>query len=299
MADPELIQERLISGRGVLKVPSDVKKNRYTVLYLDVIRQPVNKYANLNWNPARGRYAQLVFLRKDYVIGTRAMEFPREAYDGVADIAGQTLIAVKCAYAGILQTFTNFANALSLPVISVTNLIEEYENLRLGWDEVRIICYADTAIQARLYKIPYDVCNPDYDDQQEPPPPPPPRPPVPPGTPIADISDPYEGDNDGGDTVPFPGDDFPPPPIPDCTVVTITIDYQRLLDGSTSPQRLVVLGQAPVDDVYIDEVVSGGSSIFVVDRGGPPAPCSPTPITRRVDRGLGIFSDLTYTVTET
>lgn len=299
MATPELVQERFISGRGVLKVPSDGKKNRYTVLYLDVIRQPVNKFANLNWNPSRGRYAQLVFLRAGYVVDTRAMEFPREAYDGVSDIAGQALIAVKCAYAGILQTFFNLGNALSLPSISVTNLIEEYENLRLGWDEVRVVCYADTAIQARLYRTPYDTCNPDYDDQQEPPPPPPPVPQIPPGTPIENISDPYEGEDDDGNTVPFPDDEFPPPPIPDCTPVTVTVTYTRLLDGASSQQSFSFAALAPVDDCYIDEVVSGGSSVFVVDRSGAGNSCSETPVTRRVNRGLGTWSDLTYTVVET
>lgn len=226
MASQELIQERFISGKGILKVPSDTKKNRYTILYLDVIRRPTNRYANLNWNPPRGKYAFLTFLRNGYVIDTRSMEFDRESYDGIADISGQTLIAVKCAYDGILDTFVNLSVALGatpggvgLVPISKNNNIKDYENLLLGWDEVRVVCYADTALQARLYRTAYDVCNPDFDNQQPPPPPPPPLPPVPPGTPLANLSPPYEGADDGGNTVPYPSDSVPPPfvPLPDNT----------------------------------------------------------------------------------
>lgn len=264
MATPELVQERFISGRGVLKIPSDGKKNRYTVLYLDVIRQPVNRFANLNWNPARGRYAQLVFLRNEYVIDTRAMEFPRESYDGIADIAGQTLIAVKCAYDGILQTFFNLGNALALPSISVVNLIEEYENLRLGWDEVRIVCYADTAIQARLYRTPYDVCNPDYDDQQEPPPPPPPAPPVPPGTPLTNLSPPYDGDNDDGNTDLFPGDESVPsplePPGEACVKYRVVIEYEQAYGDPLTTKEIICYGE--IGEPFIQP--SGGARAVVL-----------------------------------
>ncbi len=219
MADYELIEERLISGKGVLKVPPDKTKNRHSVLYLDVIREPRNKYYNGNWNPIRSRYAQMTFRRDEYIIGTATMEFERQAYDSIADISGQNLIAIKCMYEGILISFVNIAIAQGLVLTSYQDLIKDYESLNLGWEEVLIQCYADTAIQARLYRLQYDACDPSKDNQKKPPPPPPPLPKVPPGTGIGDISEAYDGDNDGGNSEPFDGDETPPPfePLPDNT----------------------------------------------------------------------------------
>lgn len=238
MAEYELIEERIISGQGLLRVPIDKVKNRYSVLFLDVIRFPRNAYINRNWNPPRGKYAFLTFVRDTYVIDSKAMEFPSEAYDGIADMAGQTLIAVKCAYQGTLESFRNLTLGLAgtpggqgLVYLGMTNLIEDYENLNLAWNEVKIKCYADTAVQARLYRLQYDTCDPDYDKQRQPPPPPPPRDPVPPGTPIDDISEPYDpGSNDGGDSTPFPGDEFPPPfePLPDNTLLRWNLSTNRI-----------------------------------------------------------------------
>jgi len=230
VAEFEKIEERLISGRGVLKVPVNKTKNRMSVLYLDVVRPPRNAYLNKNWNPNRGRYAFLSFLRDDYVISTASMEFTREAYDTISDGSGQTLIAVKCAYEGILQTFTNLGNALLLPSISYQDLIKDYENLRTGWEEVRIQCYADTAIQARLYRLVYDTCDPTKDQQRKPPPPPPPLPRLPAGTPIGDISNGYDGGDDDGNTVPYDYDDQPyvPPPLPPNTRLKWNLSTNRL-----------------------------------------------------------------------
>lgn len=213
MAEWETIQERLISGKGVLKVPSDVKKNRAYVLFATVVRQPKNKYLNFNWNPARSRYGNLVFLREDYVIATLPLEFSKQVFDGVNDVSGQTLIAVKCAYEGILQTFVNLSIGLAgtpggigLAPISYVDQIKDYENLRLAWDEIRLQCYADTAISLRLDRLVYDTCDADKDKDKPPPPPPPSSDPVPPGTPI-EVDPPYDFDtNDDGNTDPFPDD---------------------------------------------------------------------------------------------
>lgn len=229
MADYELIEERLVSGKGVLRVPPDKTKNRHSVLYLDVVREPRNKYYNGNWNPIRSRYATLSFRRDDYIISTATMEFDRQAYDSIADISGQNLIAIKCMYEGILISFVNIATAQGLILTSYQDLIKDYESLNLGWEEVLIQCYADTAIQARLYRIQYDSCDPAKDNQKKPPPPPAPLPKVPPGTPICDISDAYDSDTDGGNTDPYEGDEVPPPfePLPDNTLLRWNVSTTR------------------------------------------------------------------------
>lgn len=225
MAEWDVIQERTISGKGVLKVPSDVVKNRAYVLFGTVVRKPTNPYLNYNWNPARARYATLCFLRQGYLINSLPFEYEKQVWDGVNDVSGQTLVAVKCAYAGILQTFANLSLALAqtpgsvgLAPIYVENSIQDYENLRLSWDEIRVQCYADTAISLRLSALPYDICDEVDNDDKTAPPPPDPILPIPPGTPI-EADPPYNEDtSDDGNTEPYPGDE-PLPPEPCVTVI--------------------------------------------------------------------------------
>lgn len=223
MSEYELIQERFISGKGLLKVPTDTRKNRAYILYAAVFRKPSNPYLNFNYNPPRGRYGTLVFLRDSYVIKNTALEYPNQVFDGVNDISGQTLLAVKCAYDGILQTFYNMSIALAatpggqgLTPISITNLITDYTNLRLSWDECRLQCYADTAIRLSLYRLVYDVCDDDYNADI-----PAPIPDLPtqisPGEPIEGISPAYDDESDDGNTVPYPGDE--PPTLEPCITV--------------------------------------------------------------------------------
>lgn len=232
MANLQLIVERLISGKGVVKLPKqdDAAAIRYLILYADVARDPINRYLNYNYNPPKGRYATLTFLRNGYVVDERTLDYEQQSWDGVQDISGQTLIALKCAYEGILQSFINLGLALGATPVSVTDLIKDYENLYLSWDEIRIKCYADTAVRFRLYIKKYDTCSPDKDKQDKPPPPPPPPPKVPPGTPL-EVDPPYDGgSNDGGNTEPYTGDTQPyvPPPLPDNTRLKWNLSTNRL-----------------------------------------------------------------------
>jgi hypothetical protein len=225
VAEFEVVEERLISGVGVLRIPPDKKKNRMAILYLDVIREPFNKYLNKNWNPSKGRYAFLTYLRNGYVIGTADMEFDRQSYEVVSDISGQTMLAVKCAFNATIASIADLATALGVNVSIAPSPIKDFENLNLLWDEVRIKCYADTAIQARLMRLEYDKCNPDDDKQRRPPPPPPPLPRVPPRTPIGSIDPPYEEDDI---TDPYEGDETEPenpdvPPTEPCVKYAVFI----------------------------------------------------------------------------
>lgn len=233
MAEWELIQDRVLSGKGVLQVPTDVRKGRLYLLFTDVIRDPSNRYLNFAWNPPRGRYGTLVFLRNKYVVSTASIDFERQCYDGINDISGQNLLAIKCAYSGILQTFFNLGNALALPSISVTNAISEYESLSLSWDEVRLVAYADTALQLRLYRIGYDVCDEATNDTLNAPITESPIEKVPPGSPFPN-SEPYDGENDDGNSQPFPGDEFDDGLVGgECEI--LTVQYQYLVIGAGAP----------------------------------------------------------------
>lgn len=295
----QLQEQRIISGKGLLKVPDTATKSRYFLLYADIVRYPKNEYRNLNYNPYRSRYATLLFLRGGYVIQEAAMEYSKQQWSLIPDLSGQTLIAVKCAYEGTLISFANLATGLGLPIIQYTDLIKDYENLSLGWDTAQVVCYADTVIRLSLYGDFYASCSIEKDKQQKGGNPPPPPPSVPPGTPITDtstvkLSKPYDYPNDGGNTVPYPSDQTPPQ-FDQCSTVTVVFTYTRVLDGVTSQQTFSVQGKAPVVSADISEIIDGGSSIFLTDAAGPNNTCVPN-TRRRVNRGLGTWSNLSYTV---
>lgn len=272
MPELELVEERLISGKGVLRVPSAARKARYWIMYADVIRLPTNEYRELNWNPYQSLYARMVYRRDGYVQIYDHIRFTREQRTYINDITGQNLRAIKCAYEGTLISFNRLAAALGTVVLPYTNLIEDYESIALSWDEILFSCYSDTALQIRFFKKDYDVCNPENDDSDYPLPPPPPLPRVPPGTPIGSISPPYdEGSNDDGNTDPFEGDESEPPPPPepepcDKCLVTLLVSFQNGASvtvvgvGGTGG-----LQYAPIVQAFV--IVSGSTTQALVQGG--------------------------------
>lgn len=250
MPDFELFQERTISGKGVLRVPSELTKRRAVVLYCDLVRPPTSPYYNANYNPPQSMYGFLTFLREGYVIDEAKIHYKQQSWDAVPDITAQNLIAIKCMYKGVLQSYVNLATALSLPVISVTDLIKDYEYLDLMWDEVRVVCYADAALKLRLYALPNDKCQDDADKPRKPPKPPA-IPPVPPGTPI-EVDEPYEDDPENPDDVtdPYEGDDYPPGPGGEtCVKYDISWSVYDSLLGRSQSGTTQVWGE--VEDIYI------------------------------------------------
>lgn len=237
MAEFEKIEERFISGKGILKIPEAKRKMRYYVLYADMIRLATNYYANFKWNPGRGLLARLHFRRNSYTLRMEEMVTNRQAWDFVNDPPGQTMIAVKCAYEGTLQSIANFVAATGLTVVQVTDLIKDYENLSTIWDEVLVSCESNYAIQLRLYGMPYDTCKPEKDKSKRPTPPPSPFPAVPPGTTIGDISPPYfPPNNDGGLTKPNEIDEqageSEDPPGGECVLYSFDLYVQTVADES-------------------------------------------------------------------
>jgi len=278
MAELRLIADRLISGRGVLKIPEDAQLARYYIMYADVIRRPINEYLNFDWNPPQSVYARLNYRRDGYVQQSDILRYPRESRTYVNDVSGQNLRAIKCAYDGILETFVNLSIAIPFVFpISVNDLIKDYESLALGWDEILFDCYSSTALQIRFYALDYDVCNPDRDDTNYPPPPPPPLPPVPPDTSIGSITPPYDGENDDGNTVPFPDDDFETPGSGDCVAYDVVINVFGNFDPNPAVFTKNVWG--PVGELRIDNPSAGEFTTvaLILDCRGDRnvAPCQP------------------------
>jgi hypothetical protein len=198
-----------------LRIESFETEKKYYLLYVDVIRRPTNEYLNLQWSPSRGKYAFLSFLRSGRVHSRRAIESLSEEIVEIPDVSGQIHLMLKCLLDTNNTTAINLGVALGAVPISVNNPISEFPTLDISWDEVRVSCYADTAIQLQLFAQDYEVCKPgdkNTDKGGEPVPPPPP---VPPGTPIEDISQPYdEATFDDGLTSPYPGDGLLTEPLP-------------------------------------------------------------------------------------
>lgn len=233
----ELVQDRTMSGTGVLRIvnpPNNVR--RYTV-FVDLIRESLPDYRSKKYNPLRQRWATMVLLRDGYVVAEEPIDYEKRRFDYVLDVAGQNLIAIKCQYKGVLQSFANLGTALGLTVVSVVDTIKDYKSLNLLWDEARFVCEGSAALQVRLYRSKYEFCDDDAMDEDKPPVPPPPLPKVPSSTPIADLSRPYSNDNV---TSPAPGDTIalPPTAFPignDCQGKYIVRVFRQEISGTGNP----------------------------------------------------------------
>lgn len=203
----ELLQTRTISGKGVLLLDPIVDpKYRYLLLLIDVIRLPFNQYLNNKWNPSEGFFANVTIGKNGYVMQTRAIKYPAELWKIVPDISGQNLLAQKCALDATFQSIINLGTALGVVPISVVNPIAEYTTLSIEGQEFKFVCYSSAALRLRLYGQEYDVCDGEYVRRDTGPELPPPEPgSVPENEPVV-TSPPYTGEDDGGDTVPYPGD---------------------------------------------------------------------------------------------
>lgn len=211
-------------------MPDTNKDWRRFHLRTNVLRLPISQFLDNDYNPQKSFFATMTFIREEDVVDTKRIEFINQAWDFYPPYDGQLQIAVKCAYQGILDTFINLGIAAGYPPYVVDNSIEAYTELTSIWDEIRVVCYSSAAVELNLYAEDYDVCNvsvkrPSPPPEKPPTPPPPPLPPtitppetepnnVPYAPPIGDISPPYEGEDDGGNTVPYTNDENPTPPPP-------------------------------------------------------------------------------------
>lgn len=218
-----ILEERTISGKGTLRLPptDDLRQARIVSVYALVIRPPTNEYVNRKYNPVKSYYATLQFLRGGYVQFTAEMQYFTQVWDFTPDPVFAAIYALQCSEAALRLGLADIGS--SAPASSIA----EWRHTNMLWDEIKVVCYADTAIALQVVTQPYDVCVPldEEDPPDDPPPPPPPpdpaSPPVPPGQPLGEGNDffpspPYDDeDSDGGDTAPFPGDQYEPPPPPD------------------------------------------------------------------------------------
>lgn len=272
----ELLETRRISGKGLLLVPDvDLPYRRYA-LVADVYRPPRNISVNLNITPVESFYGRLAFRWQGRVISTRSIKYVSQTWQFEPDICGQTIIALKCVIDTHNQSIINLGVAQGLPPISVNNPLEAFSVQSLEWDEVVLTCFADSAVRLQLWALPYQYCSPysvfvdpgspetDFPES------------VPPGTPLEgedELSPPYEEPDDGGLTIPYPGD-TPVDPEPPSGTWFITWTYVQTPGLSPcpyigSPDTFTKTGTAT--DVFglVDEG-SGGSRIWRLTQNGVP-----------------------------
>jgi hypothetical protein len=274
VAEFEKLDERRVSGRGVLKVPPRALEFAYYTMFVDLLRVPSNRYLTREWNPFKSVYARMAFRRDEYVIFDQMVEYEKQQFTYVNDPSGQTLIAVKCAYEGVLQSFVNLVTGLSgtpggigIFVTGVENKIQDFKTTALGWDEVLFKCYGDAALLIRFYGAKYDQCNPLQDETERPPAPPLADPPLPPGTPLDDLSPPYDPEtNDDGNTQPFEGDDtnYDFPVGNDCDLYTISLTVFSNTTQTDRDEEYTLF--APIGQPYLGEQ-NGSFGIIIECRG--------------------------------
>jgi hypothetical protein len=250
MPDQFPVVTRLISGKGVIKIPEDWGSALQILLYTQVVRPPKNQSLNKTFNPDKSFYAHICFCIDESVLFSLDVNFAMQVFEVHESQASQNLLSLICAYDGILDSFVEVGQVIGV-VLSRTNLIKSHPYLRFKPDTIRFECYADTALQLTLKGTRLEKCNFEDGSSVAPPPPPPPTPTVPPGTPV-DVDPPYDGDQDGGDTIPFPIDDMPvdPPPTEDCAVYEVAYSWNRF----GVPRNATIRLYGPIGGISIQNI---------------------------------------------
>ncbi len=278
----ELIETRNISGKGLLLVPDiDLPFRRYA-LFADIFRPPRNLSVNYNITPPESFYGRLAFRWGGRVVQYEHIRYASQVWVWEPDVCGQTIIALKCATDTHNQSIINLGVAQGLPPISVSNPLESFSVQSLQWEECVLTCFADTAIRLQLWGLPYQYCSPYsvFVDDGLPSGDFPPA--VSPGTPLdyEDLSPAYEGEDDGGLTVPYPGDSNQPPPpgSNECQVYTVHIRIDNPLTGGVFA-NIYPTAYGPIGGVRLRIPGATGFTTQDVDlqcRGLTNAACQPT-----------------------
>lgn len=265
---PEIV--RVISGKGIITIPEDYFSALQICLYVQVLREPRTPSRNLTWNPDRSFYAHITFCIDDFVLREEDVNFNSQVYDLHDGQSSQNLLSLICAYDGILDSFVSVGNVIGV-TLSRTNLIKSHPYLRSRINRIRFECFSNTALQLTLKGTALEKCDPQDGTSTPPPPPPPPVTPVLPDEPVT-VSPPEDGDNDGGDTVPFPTDSPEESGFPigePCESVTLA---WSTTDGNGNVTQITQTVFAVVDGQRITGT-PGSYEVFVTCQGNASTGC--------------------------
>lgn len=255
-------QERVISGRGLIKLDDRFRECKRIILYADVIRRPSSEYLNVTWNPDKGFFANAVFCLREYAGASYPMHYSQQMFTVHENDSQQLGASLVCALDNVLDSFVQYAIAQGIPYTK-NNSITSHKYSAFVYDTFRFVCYGGCAISLRMVGELVEKCKPgDAPSDYPPPPPPPSREPVPPGVPVV-VDKPYEDENPGSlDTVPDPIDRDPPPvelPFGEpCVLYNVRAVFVRS-DGLEIDQTLQISGR--ILEVDIVAVSDGTGSL--------------------------------------
>jgi hypothetical protein len=267
----EQIGQWIFSGKFPLVAPANMRTRlRALALDLEVVRRPTNRYATFKTNPEQSFYATMVEHQRTLPYRRHDMIFDTQRFYFFGNLDEQVFPAMFCYHDTIIRTIVALGEALGA-VGWVVPQSAEYVPLRLFWDELKFVCYGDTAVRATLYKIKYEACN-EYSDESPLPPPPLPEPVnFPQGTPITpnDGYSPNEGSED--DYEPFEGDNAEAPPFElpfgeACERYLVTYEFLP-----TPPNGVPETGQdifyGVIEGVFNDLLPSGSREVGIIAGG--------------------------------
>lgn len=211
--EPKLIEKRLISGEGLFKLEYN-EAYRYFWLYASIVRLPVTNFNNNKWNPDRSEYAKITWNNDEFVIREDLIRYEAQRLEWCVDPTGDASFASVCLYDSVIFYLDYLA-----PFVSAPPLPDDNDNkifwtfLKNYFDKILISCRDDTAIEFELWGLKFNKnCPTAVSEPSKKPGSPPPKAKVPPGTPIGNISPPYDPvTNDNGNTKPFSSDIIPAP----------------------------------------------------------------------------------------
>ncbi len=208
----QLLEERLISGRGLFRIPAN-DAYRHFYLYINVVRIPRVNWTSSKWNPDRSEYAKITWVRDKYVLREDALNYENQLFEYSPDPSNANYInqGMVCLYEQIIGYLDYLAPFIPAPPLAEGAPIP-IEPLKNTPDEIKIVCRESTAINCKLYYLEYEEACGSATSTPKEPPDPEPEPQQPEFAPIGDITPPYQEPNDDGDTVPYQGDENPPPP---------------------------------------------------------------------------------------
>lgn len=233
MMEFQLQASRRLSGKGTIRTNAEMReKSRMMVLNSQILRKPTNEYLNYKYEPPRGFYGTLVFLRNGLVQSCLQIEFPLQTFVFYPGNDGEVMRQLACVNQEILQSIANLGSALGLTPISIENETKDWQSLEYYWDTAQLVCYTDAAILLELYTVYYDICEELEDSPPPPPEPPSPSQPLPeksPGDPL-EVDEPYPEDTEDQHQ-PNPLDDgYEEPPTPigtACVVKSFTLVWKQ------------------------------------------------------------------------
>lgn len=268
-----LYETRRISGRGLFK-RTPQPKDRHFLLYTNLIREPRVNFSNSKYNPDKSEYAKITWLKGGYVLREDVVHFEYQLFQWRVDPTGYLATAIPCMYRSIMDYLDYLAPFVGAPPLVTDPTDPIYvEPLLNNFDEIRIVCRGDAALECELYELEYDWQCPEGEPTPKEPPIPPPSERNPPGTPLEDISPPYDySTNDDENTSPSDLDEFPPEPPPppdDCSLWQI-VYRSTLFNG----QQIEQIHQFKYP--YSSPVIGGtaNSEATVQHSGAPAQACS-------------------------